>query len=138
MFSVRSHAPLVLLLAAGLCGCSRGGAAVSGKVTADGKEVTAGTIVLSPLAVGDNAFPGKPGLADVGPDGSYSMQLEPGPSGLARGFTVRFTPPPVRMTAATAKDAVIPYLGLIPKQAEVEVKPGNNVIDIELVPGPQQ
>jgi hypothetical protein len=137
MFSVRSRTLLFLVLAAGLCGCSGGSAAITGKVTADGKEVTAGGLVLSPLDADGKAIPGKPGMADIGPDGSYSLKIEPGASGLAHRFAVRFTPPPVQMTVATSKTVVIPYLGLVPKQAEVEVKPGSNVINIELIPGPQ-
>ncbi len=137
MFAFRSPAPLFLLLAVGLCGCSGGSATVSGKVTAEGKEVTAGTIVLSPVAGADKPLPGKPGMADVRPDGSYSLALEAGASGLANQFSVRFTPPPVQSTAATANDVVIPFLGMAPKPAEVEIKPGKNVIDIELVPLPQ-
>jgi hypothetical protein len=134
MFSLRSQVPVLFLLAVGLCGCSGAPAAVKGKVTADGKGVTAGTIVLSPLAAEGNAFPGKPGLADIRPDGTYSVNIEPGESGLAKRFAVRFTPPPLQLTAATAKDAVIPYAGLVPKQAEVEIKAGANEINIELIP----
>jgi hypothetical protein len=37
------------------------------------------------------------------------------------------------MPEAEARVAVIPYLGFTPKQAEVEIKPGINVVDIELV-----
>ena len=135
IFSVTSQALWLLLLAAGLCGCSGRPAAVSGTVTIAGKEVTAGSIVLSPLAAEGNVFPGSPGQADIRPDGTYSMTAEPGPSGLASRFTVRFTPPPLKLTASS-KDVTIPYLGLVPKQAEVEIKPGAHVIDIELVPAP--
>jgi hypothetical protein len=137
MFPVCSRILLFLLLAAGLCGCSGGGATVTGKVTAEGQDVTGGTIVLSPIAGGDPSPPGKPGLTDLRPDGSYSISLEPGPNGLARSFTVGFTPPwPAGVTSKT-KDVVVPYQGLVPKQTEVEIKPGNNVINVELIPRPQ-
>jgi hypothetical protein len=64
------------------------------------------------------------------------MELEPGASGLAQRFAVRFTPPPAKSTASTFEVVVVPYQGLIPKQAEVEIKPGSNVINIELIPAP--
>ena len=134
MFSVRSVAPLFLFLATGLYGCSGSSADVTGKVTADGKEVNAGTIILSPLAANKKVKPGSPGVADIRPDGAYSMKLESGPEGLAERAVVRFTPPPVQMNSKS-KDVVLPYNGLVPKQAEVEIKPGSNVIDIELISG---
>jgi hypothetical protein len=137
MFLIRAQIPFFMLLAAGLCGCSGSSAAVSGKVTADGKEVTGGGIVLAPAGA-DDALPGKPGMTDIRPDGTYSLRLELAASGPAHRFAVRFTPPPVKSTAATAKNVVIPYQGMVPKQAEVEIKPGMNVIDIELVAGPQK
>jgi hypothetical protein len=134
MLSARSQA-LGFVLAAGLCGCSAGSATVSGKVTAEGKEVTGGSIILSPLGGEDNAFPGKPGVADIGRDGTYSLKLEPGKGGLAQRFAVRFTPPNLPlMPEEEARVAVVPYLGFTPRQSEVEVNPGTNVIDIELTP----
>src|SRR5207249_2482525 len=108
------QAPLFLLLAAGLCGCSGKPADVNGKVTAAGKDVTAGTIVLSPVAVEGNDFPGKPGLADIRPDGTYSMVVEAGANRLPHRYTVRFTPPPVHGTDYN-KPVVAPYQGLTPK-----------------------
>ena len=138
MFSVRSPLAWFLLLAAGLCGCSGTPAAITGKVTLEGKEVTAGGVVLTPIAAEGDKFPGNPGQADVRPDGTYSMAIAPGPHGLAQRFTVRFTPPVPQLTAATAKDAVVPYAGMVPKQAEVEIRPGSNVINIELIPAPDK
>ena len=86
-------APLFLFLATGLYGCSGSSADVTGKVTADGKEVNAGTIILSPLAANKKVKPGSPGVADIRPDLAYSMKLESGPEGLAERAVVRFTPP---------------------------------------------
>lgn len=141
---IRAEVPLFLILGMGLCGCSAGSATVSGKVTADGKEVTSGGVVLSPVAVEGN-FPGKPGVADIRSDGTYLLDLEPGDSGLAQRFIVRFTPPPPHPAPNAPKDLppedlplIAPYQGLIPKQAEVELKPGRNVVDIELVPVQQK
>jgi len=133
MLSMRSQAYCLVLLLAGLSGCSSS-AEVSGKVTVRGKEVVGGDIVFSPLDDDGKASLGKPGMAGLGEDGSYSLKLESGPSGLAKRFAVRFTPAPLPpMPEAEARVAVSPYLGMIPKEGEVEVKPGINVINVELI-----
>ena len=130
--------PGFLLMAVGLCGCSSGSAVVSGKVTAEGKPVTAGTLILSPR-MDDNAFPGRPGVTEVSSDGSYTLTIEPGSNGLAERFSVRFTPAPAQGKSRKNPDAVVPFAGLIPRQAEIDIKPGKNVINIELIePAPKE
>ena len=145
MFSLRSQAPLFLLLAVGLGGCSGKLADVKGTVTAEGVAVTGGGVVLSPIGEEDNLFPGKPGMADIRPDGTFALTLEPGAKGLAQRFNVRFTPPPAYHKLTEEELKVTPpedvpyftdYVGLIPKEAVVEIKPGKNVVDIELIPRP--
>ena len=118
---------------AGLSGCSGITGTVQGKVTADGKAVTAGTIVLSPLDADGRAAKGPPGMAEVGPNGEFTMTLEAGPGGLANRFSVRYAPPPVQATSKT-KNVVVPFAGLGPKEREVTINPGANVVEVQLVP----
>jgi hypothetical protein len=49
-------------------------------------------------------------------------------------FTVRFSPPATIPSVAFTK-GVIPYNGFVPKQAEVQLKPGANIVNIELKQG---
>jgi hypothetical protein len=136
--SVRTgYAAFCFLLAATLLGCSSSSATVNGKVTANGKNVTQGTLVFAPLATDGHTFPGKSGMAAIQSDGSYSLELQGGSNGLANRFAVRFTPEPIHVNSKS-KDVVVPYQGLTPKQAAVEVKPGINAIDIELIPIPEK
>ncbi len=126
---------LVLVLVALVAGCSASSANVSGKVTAEGNAVTGGTIIISPIAEDRNSQPGKPGMADIGPDGSFTMQLKAGANGLSKRWTVRFTPPNLPpMPEAEAIKAKIPYLRYTPKMTEVEIKAGYNTLDLELQP----
>src|SRR5579872_4948167 len=83
-----------------LAGCSGSGATISGKVTANGKEVTEGTIIISPVSSPGDTSPGKPALTPVQSDGSYALELVPGSRGLATRFAVRFTPRPIEGTRA--------------------------------------
>lgn len=140
MFFIRRDGPLFFLLAASLCGCSASLAVVNGKVTVDGKEVTGGGIVFSPVYADGDPPPGKPGQADIGPDGTFSLNLEPGARGFPHRYTLRYTPPPVRMTKKKSEsgDVVIPYQGLVPTQKEVEIKSGVNVVNIELAAAPDR
>lgn len=135
--SMSTRIALLLALPVGLAGCGGQTALVTGKVTTDGKEVTGGTLVLSPLDEDGKSARGRPGLADLGGDGTFKIELESGPDGLAQKCTVRYTPPPVSVTAAK-KDAVIPYAGLVPKESQIDIKPGANTVNIELVPAPRK
>lgn len=138
MLSIRLPAPLLVLLIAVLNGCSSAPATVSGKVTANGKEVTSGGIVFSPIAEEGVLNPGKPGMADLAPNGSYTLKIEPGPGGFQKRYAIRFTAYQLPDTTndparQEGKFSVVPYQGMVPKQAEVEIKSGVNVVDIELI-----
>lgn len=126
----RNRAAIAALVLFLLCGCARI-ARVKGKVTAEGKDVSGGGIVLSPLA-GQGADVGRPGLADVAADGTFSLEVELSQAGANR-FAVRFSPPTFIPTKAY-KDAVTPYAGYAPKQSEIELQPGDNQIAVELTP----
>ena len=110
-------------------------ARVSGLVTVDSRPVSGGSIVLAPVAEGEQKIPGKPSAANVAEDGTFSLEIEPGSQGLAKRFWVRFSPPALPpMSVEEAMKAVPPYLGLIPKEGQFEIVPGTNRIDVTLVP----
>jgi len=110
-------------------------ARVSGLVTVDSRPVSGGSVVLAPVAEGPQKFPGKPSAATVAEDGTFSLEIEPGSQGLAKRFWVRFSPPALpAMSVEEAMKAVPPYLGLVPNEAQVEIAPGRNKIDVTLVP----
>jgi hypothetical protein len=116
-----------------LAGCSGGGAAkVSGKVTYKGNPVTGGSVSFNPVAKG-NSYPGKPAAANVQPDGTYSVEeVVPGSE------QILYSPPLPEIPAGGLKEGQAapqsPFAGLEPSQKQVEVKPGTNAIDIELIP----
>ena len=124
-----------------LAGCSGSVAPVSGKVTFNGKEVPGGTVTFSPIGSSDNPYPGKPAMGLVQKDGTYVL----GTNGEADGawigrHKVLYIPPQVELPPGKVQktgDPVpkSPYDGLIPRDAEVEVKSGSNTINVELVPG---
>jgi len=127
------------LVSLGLCGSwlrvSLSKARVSGLITVDSRPVSGGSIVLAPVAEEQQKIPGKPSAANVAEDGTFSLEIEPGSQGLAKRFWVRFSPPALPpMSVEEAMKAVPPYLGLIPKEGQVEIAPGRNRIDVTLVP----
>jgi hypothetical protein len=122
-------------------GCGSGNqAALRGKVLHDGQPVTAGELTFSPLG-GEGESGARPATASIQSDGSFAAGTEAAGDGAAAGrYQVAFSP---------ASDWVAPewdgkgqppappkgqYDGLVPKVAEVEVKPGDNEVVIELVP----
>lgn len=136
MMMLAAAATLVPL---GMCGSwlrvSLSKARVSGLITIDSRPVSGGSIVLAPVAEGQQKFPGKPSAANVAEDGTFALEIEPGSQGLAKRFWVRFSPPALpAMSVEEAMKAVPPYLGLIPKEGQVEIIPGSNRIDVTLVP----
>jgi hypothetical protein len=124
---------LCLVIPVGLVGC--GGvklAPVSGKVTCNGEAVKGGQLVFGPLnAPGEE--PGRPEAATVQEDGAYTLK-----AGAKVGrHSVSYTSPPAIMTEEQRADRTYnappsPYTGLVPKPREVEVKPGENTINLEL------
>ena len=127
------------LVPLGLCGSwlrvSLSKARVSGLITVDSRPVSGGSVVLAPVAEGQQKIPGKPSAANVAEDGTFFLEIEPGSQGLAKRFWVRFSPPALPpMSVEEAMKAVPPYLGLIPKEGQVEIAPGTNRIDVTLVP----
>jgi hypothetical protein len=116
---------------------------VSGKVTHRGEPVTSGSLTFAPAA----GTVGKPAIGAVKPDGSYTLTTNAPGDGAAIGRNkVIYSPgagdsgpqaPPEPGKHAEDKPAsAVPFSGLMPKDAEVEVKAGSNEINIELVADP--
>lgn len=123
---------LVALVATG-CGGSKVGR-VSGKVTVNGREVTGGTLQFSPMGEGKEV--GKPATAEI-KGGSYTLStFRNGDGALVGKHRVTYTAPLMPYTREPRPGEPRPrsgFEGLVVKQAEVEVKPGSNTLDIELV-----
>lgn len=142
-FSRVSQLSVCVLFSILIAGCGGGSdqkptANVKGKITFNGQPVAGGNITFSPVAVGKD--PGKPGSGTVGVDGSYTLTTYKQNDGAVVGkHRVTFIPPVTAKepdaghSEATAAPAVVsPFAGLVPKTEEVEVKAGDNSIDIEL------
>ena len=134
-----------MLVTVMIAGCGGGSdqkptAKVKGKVTFNGQPVVGGNITFSPVAVGKD--PGKSGSGTIGADGSYTMTTYEQHDGAVVGkHRVTFIPPVTEKepdaghseaTAAAAAAVVSPFAGLVPKTEEVEVKAGDNSLEIEL------
>ena len=129
------QSPVALLIAAVLsavvvAGCgSNDRAAVSGKVTHNGQPVSGGSITFAPVASSDG--PRQPAMGRVDSEGAFTLSTESEADGILIGSYEVFYNPPVTSEDPTATS---PYAGLAPKQAQVEVVPGDNVFQVELGP----
>lgn len=135
--------PLVLgLLVATWAGCGGDAslAPVSGSVTFDGQPVQGGVVTFSPIQ--SETTGSKPALGEVGANGAFQLGTNAKGDGAAVGrHRVLYSAPlPEAPPAEEGKHAEAlppsPYAGLMPKEAEVEVKAGANQINIELVAAP--
>lgn len=129
---------IVLLVGCGGSGSAKG--KVKGKVTANGQPVTGGSVVLSPMT----GLVATPASGNVNPDGTFELTTEKPGDGAAIGkHTVVYsapgdeqaewdgygTPPPVKVS---------PYKNMASQVTEFEVKAGQNELNIELAPAPNQ
>jgi hypothetical protein len=110
-------------------------AEVAGKVTHNGEPIKGGTLLFS-LAGADTR--GRVATAAVQPDGSYLLMTGDSEGALIGTHTVNFTPPEQDLTEEQRTDPkyIAPpplYLYLVPKESQVEIKAGENTVDIELV-----
>lgn len=125
-----------------LAGCGGGDefntAPVSGKVTFNGKPVTSGTIMLRPISEGDSNITGKGAAAPVQDDGSFVLTTyEQGDGAIVGKHRVSYVPS-METKAIPAGGHGSPivqssFAGAKPKVPEVEIKPGDNTLNIELV-----
>jgi hypothetical protein len=140
---------LPLLVSAALTSCGSDNldtAKVTGTVTFDGKPIPGAGVTFSPVAgEGAGGNTGKPASATTAQDGTYSLTTyEDGDGAVIGRHQVSFSPPPAPGTDTEEADPgdahapppkPSPYAGLKPKETEVEVKEGDNTINIELVKG---
>lgn len=148
----RGRCALVLgaaVLLAMFCGCPASGppvAPVKGKVVYEGKAVEGGMINFRPVAVAgaEKGLLGKPAQGQVQPDGTFVLTTNKPSDGAVIGkHEVTFVPAftggeeydPNKVDYEKAKSATSPYMGLVPKEKQVEVKAGQNEFTIELVKG---
>ncbi len=130
------------LLAATWTGCGSGSptAPVSGTVRVEGQPVSGGVVTFAPI--GTEGTAGKPAVGAVQSDGTFVLGTDAKEDGAMLGrHRVIYSPPavespPVQEGKHAEAPPPSPYAGLIPKEAEVEVKPGSNEIRIDLVPDP--
>jgi len=127
-------------------GCPKGGAAyktapVKGKVIYNGQPVTSGGIHFQPIAVEGAAAtnPGQPANGQVQSDGTFVLSTyKEGDGAVVGKHKVSYIPASRGAESYEDKPEPSPYLGLVPKEQEVEIKPGQNEITIELVPMTQR
>jgi hypothetical protein len=140
----RMSVPLALA-AALLSGCGAKSypvAPVRGKLTHQGQPVSGGSLVFGPVGSGKGEV-GKAGVAQVGPDGSFEVTTYREGDGAVIGkHTVAYSPPAMVVQETPAESHVEedpeapaqPYAGLVPQPSEVEIKRGQNEINLELGP----
>jgi hypothetical protein len=98
-------------------------------------------ITFSPTTTEGGKDPGKPGAGIVNTDGTYSLTTYQENDGAVVGkHQLIYQPPAVEATVDPEKPLgpdesppTSPFAGKLLKPSEVEVKAGNNTIDIELI-----
>jgi hypothetical protein len=130
----------ILLLVTSGCGGSSGEfqlAPVKGKVIYNGQPVTSGSIHFRPIAVqgAKKGMQGKPASGQVQSDGTFVLTtFRQGDGAIVGKHEVSYIPATGGAETYQDQPEKSPYLGLVPKEKQVEVKPGTNEITIELVP----
>jgi hypothetical protein len=112
---------------------------VSGKVSLQGQPVTGGSVTFVPIAQGGTTA-GRPAIGPIQPDGTFTLSTYAQGDGAIIGrHRVMFSAPTGKHEEAGKHDEgqasapADPFAGVTPKEAQVEVKSGENTIDIELV-----
>jgi hypothetical protein len=123
--------------AAAGCGGGAAKAKVSGKVVVQGQPVAGGSLTFSPLGEG-NESAAKPAVAEIQSDGTFVVATDRTADGAAIGrHQVLFSAPSSNVQwdgyGEPPPGLTSPYLGLVPKEPQVEVKTGQNELTIELV-----
>lgn len=123
----------------GVVGC--GGAAkakVTGKVMYQGQPVQGGSVTLAPQTTPDAEQAARPAAGEVKPDGTFVLGTDRTADGAAIGtHKVNYSVPVAVIEwdgyGQPPPGAYSPYAGLVPLKNEIEVKPGENEVIIELV-----
>lgn len=132
-----------LVVSLSVIGCTQQGAEynvapVKGKVVSNGEPVTSGSIRFQPVSVEGTSGGqiGKPARGTVKEDGTFQLSTYGENDGAVVGkHRVMYLPVVQGAESYEDEPTPSPYAGLEPKQEQVEVKPGQNEITIELVPG---
>jgi hypothetical protein len=137
---VRIAAVVFVLSAFCLPGCGQKGpklCPVSGHVAFQGRPVSAGAVCFSNPSAGIDI------LAELRPDGAYSVRMANG-IGLPEGtYSVSVVPPRVKLPVGTMTPPPAPKVPDIPERyrdasisgLSLTVKPGDNRFDINMEPG---
>ncbi len=138
--SVISMIAMQMLVVSIGCGSSdsKATAKVEGKITASGQPVTGGSMNFQPVGTGTSGV-GKAASGTVQSDGTFKLTTyQPDDGAVIGKHRVTFTPPvpptPDVPPGGHAAEVKIPYSGLVPAPAEVEIKAGDNKLTFELVP----
>lgn len=119
----------VLAFMAGVAGCGSNLAQVDGTVSFKGEKVKGGMLIFSP----EN---GEPAAATIKDDGSFVLQTGTSSGATTGKSTVTYSPPGGEASTDPKKEGTpSPYVGLVPKDTSVEIKPGKNTFNIELTRG---
>lgn len=117
-----------------VAGCGSSANSVTGKVTFQSQPVTGGNVTLIPEVGG-----GKPAAADIQADGTFKMAAGSETGGAIAGrHRVLYSAPVMELPAGTElkpgqRPPLSPFEGLRPSNEIVEIKGGQNNIEIELV-----
>ena len=116
---------------------------VAGKVTYNSQPVKDGDLTFVPVpGPADKDTPRQPGVAAI-ENGSFTATTTKPGDGLGVGkYSVSFNPrnPPFEMpeydgSGPPPEAPKSEYIGLVPKETQVEIKAGSNDLNIELVAG---
>jgi hypothetical protein len=117
----------VLIVSTGLVGCGPNLAQVDGTVSFKGEKVKGGMLIFSPEG-------GEPAAATVKDDGSFVLQTGTSAGATVGKSTVTYSAPGGEASTDPNKEGTpSPYAGLVTKDSTVEVKPGKNTFNIELI-----
>jgi hypothetical protein len=110
-----------------LVGCGPSISPVTGTVTYKGEPVKGGTLIFSPVGEGTAA------TGTVQDDGTYVLKTDTSNGAQVGKVKVTYSAPGGEASTDPKKQGIAsPYVGLVPKTPEIEVKSGANTIDIEL------
>jgi hypothetical protein len=137
----RISALLTMLVVVPAVGCGQrppeqNVAPVRGKILYNGQPVTSGVIRFRPVEVpgAKQGVLGRPASGEVKNDGTFVLTTYSQGDGAVVGkHEVSYVPVAKGAEGYEDKPEQSPYVGLVPKERMVEVKPGSNEITIELV-----